>query len=285
MLFDRIFLKRANKKYITNSRLYSNEKPLNNTILLGDSLSRRRLLVKMTNSSQQKRRVSSKYLKPGNPFDRYELIQRIGGYRIRRESSTLSKNDDDADSKELSLQDVKNETWSPIYRFRTIHLYAIISRLKFFQTLCSVFILPYCYYQYINDEITSNLFFIMSAAAITAPIIMIVFTRYFNKIIGVISINESRNILRIGHLSYWGTRNNKYIPIEDIIPLTESSENPSHSLLKLKRYSSNKNYFLLSMSNTEIIDAKTSKQIFGTNEFFIVRGAKFLEDKKENEKV
>lgn len=39
------------------------------------------------------------------------------------------------------------------------------------------------------------------------------------------------------------------------------------------------------MSNTEIIDAKTSKQIFGTNEFFIVRGAKFLEDKKENEKV
>lgn len=60
MLFDRIFLRRVNKKYIANSRLFSNEKPPTDEILLGDSLSRRRLLVKMTNTIQQKRRISSK---------------------------------------------------------------------------------------------------------------------------------------------------------------------------------------------------------------------------------
>lgn len=51
--------------------------------------------------------------------------------------------------------------------------------MKFIQTICSVLLLPYCYYQFINDEITPNTFYLMCFAAITAPIVIVLFTRFF----------------------------------------------------------------------------------------------------------
>lgn len=62
--------------------------------------------------------------------------------------------------------------------------------------------------------------------------------RYFHGLIGVISMNETNEYIRIGYLSFWGSRCNKYMKLDDVIPLNESSTGVSSKIVRFRRYSS-----------------------------------------------
>lgn len=67
-------------------------------------------------------------------------------------------------------------------------------------------------------------------------------SRFFNGLIGVISMNETNEYIRVGYLSFWGNRCNKYMKLEDVIPLNESSMGIKSKIVRFRQYSSYVNF-------------------------------------------
>uniref|UniRef100_A0A914YPN5 Transmembrane protein 186 n=1 Tax=Panagrolaimus superbus TaxID=310955 RepID=A0A914YPN5_9BILA len=127
----------------------------------------------------------------------------------------------------------------PIYRFPGIAFSAFISKLKFLQTFGSACIIPWATYNYASGYRTFEFLLSVYGAAILAPITLFAFSRSFNRMIGVISMNESKEYIRVGYLSFYGTRKNAIIPIDDIMPLSDvvSTMEKYPKVLQLKRFS------------------------------------------------
>ncbi|KAH7662547.1 hypothetical protein AAVH_43491 [Aphelenchoides avenae] len=88
--------------------------------------------------------------------------------------------------------------------------------------------------------------------------------------IGVIAVNEERTILRIGYLSFWGTRRNRYVEVSDVLPLTDiyTPGVSGASLLKFEQISDPKKYLFISTRNAEILEPEVAETIFGTTAYF-----------------
>jgi hypothetical protein len=53
---------------------------------------------------------------------------------------------------------------------------------------------------------------------------LLLFTRYQNRVVGVASVNRARTLVRLGHLSLFGRRKDVLVPVADLIPLMETSD-------------------------------------------------------------
>jgi len=147
--------------------------------------------------------------------------------------------------------------------------YSFVSRAKFVQTVGSIIILPYAYYSFINGEWIINELGCAILAAFIAPLVMILFTRYFNRIIGLICVEPSGTIARISHISFTGNDKDEYIRVREIIPLKEGPDRTTKGLVKLSFHPiSSSNYLLLSTNNTEIVDEEKALLIFGDTTIF-----------------
>jgi len=188
-----------------------------------------------------------------DPFSIDECKQRLGGNCVRRYYSTTTKYND--------------VNWTPVYRFGGIRIYSLVSRAKFIQTAISLFLVPYQSYLYFTNGISTTSFVLSLLFASVAPIILIGFTRYFNKMIGVISYDGDRELLRFGYLGFWGGRKNLIVPLGDVLPLTNNYDvNTAPQIVTLEL--GKKRFLLLNLRNCEIVDEEIAKEIFGNLKYF-----------------
>uniref|UniRef100_A0A915PNA5 CDP-diacylglycerol--glycerol-3-phosphate 3-phosphatidyltransferase n=1 Tax=Setaria digitata TaxID=48799 RepID=A0A915PNA5_9BILA len=204
-----------------------------------------------------------------NPYETNEMLQRLGRCSVRHLSSGMS-----ATSSSESLEEfLKGENWIPVYRFHGIHYSVLASKIKLALTVSSVALLPYKYWQYLHDTISINHLAVVSAFASCSTLAFIFFCRLFNRLIGVISMNETNEYVRIGYLSFWGSRCNKYMKLEDVIPLTESNTGVSDKIMRLQQYSSNE-ILNLPMFNVELLDSERATLLFGDTNLFSLSAKK-----------
>ncbi|PIO63081.1 hypothetical protein TELCIR_15336, partial [Teladorsagia circumcincta] len=91
--------------------------------------------------------------------------------------------------------------------------------------------------------------------------------RYLNRLIGVIAMSESNDYVRIGYLSFWGARRNKYLEIDDVLPLTEVAASKNDALLKFSWFGGS-NFLYLPTKDVEIVDEQRAKLLFGDLSLF-----------------
>ncbi|VDK54648.1 unnamed protein product [Anisakis simplex] len=193
---------------------------------------------------------------PYNPFTAQECLQRIGGTSIRsiRSLSTNPKQ---------NLQELlKDETWVAVYRFPGIRFGVLLARAKLLQTITSILLIPYTYWQYLNDQASAQFLTGVSVLAILATSMLMLFSRYFNRMIGVIAMSESNQFVRVGYLSFWGGRRNKILELDDALPLSEANENLNDAIVKFRQYSS-ASYLYLPISKVELLDEERAELLFG----------------------
>uniref|UniRef100_A0A914CB88 Transmembrane protein 186 n=1 Tax=Acrobeloides nanus TaxID=290746 RepID=A0A914CB88_9BILA len=194
-----------------------------------------------------------------NPFSADEIRARLGGSSTRHSSRLLSTKTSEIDLKEL----LKDEKWFPVYRFHGIGFCLFLARLKLVQTIISTCLLPYSVYLLQNNLINPEIFAGIVSGAILAPIALILFTRYYNRIIGVISMDSSNNFIRIGYLSFWGNRRNKYMEVSEVFPLTELQPKDIWSPIITMRFYSSNEVLYLSKNKFEIVDPERAELLFG----------------------
>ncbi|XGW02756.1 hypothetical protein V3C99_014632 [Haemonchus contortus] len=196
-----------------------------------------------------------------NPFLKEEVLSRIGGNCIRRNHTHAER------EAKLLQESLDNETWVAVFRYPRVRFAALLARAKLVQTIVTVCYLPYSSYEYLVGHVDVTFFYTTATLAVLAPLLLALFSRYLNRLIGVIAMNESNDYVRIGYLSFWGSRRNKYVEIADVLPLTEVAGNKNDALVKFSWFGGN-GFLYLPIKNVEIVDEERAKILFGDLSLF-----------------
>ncbi|GMR59354.1 hypothetical protein PMAYCL1PPCAC_29549, partial [Pristionchus mayeri] len=210
------------------------------------------------------RRVEKRWMMGGggaltsrvNPYEKTEIRNRLGGTSVRMLHKQAER--EAADLKEA----LEKERWLPIYRFEGIRLGVLLARAKLVQTIASLLYLPYSTFGLLTGTTDEGTFMVTLALAVAAPLLLAVFSRYLNRLVGVISMNESNEYVRIGYLTFWGSRRNVHVEVADIIPISENSSEKDQ-IVKLQWYSSGNDFLFLSTRNCQIVDEERAHILFG----------------------
>ncbi|CAI5451680.1 unnamed protein product [Caenorhabditis angaria] len=193
----------------------------------------------------------------GNPFLKPELIQRLGGKSIRLSHEQIQRERQDF------AEALDNEKWIAIYRYPGVRFAVLLARAKLIQTIASVTYLPYSTFQYLNGAIDSTWFYTVSTMAFLAPIMLMIFSRYLNRLIGVIAMNETNEYIRIGYLTFWGSRKNQYLAVDDVVSISETGTGKEDKLVKFMWFSGGAKFFYLPIKHAEILDVERAELLFG----------------------
>ncbi|CAJ0924371.1 unnamed protein product, partial [Mesorhabditis belari] len=203
-----------------------------------------------------------------NPFEKKELLSRLGGRGIRtialRSKTTAAAPTFDDKEMEKLVSDVK---WVAVYRYPLAPLAVLVARAKLVQTVASIIYLPYSFYNYTQGLIDATWLMNTTLLALFAPLALMIFSRTMNRLVGVVAVDEGNQWCRIGYVSFWGRRKNKIRPLDDVIPLAESGADTTHKLVKLS-FHSDSSYLLLPTRNVEIVDLERARFVFGNLSFF-----------------
>ncbi|CAH8630785.1 unnamed protein product [Schistosoma intercalatum] len=167
----------------------------------------------------------------------------------------------------------KKESWVPIYRFRSIIFLQAISQLKIILTGSLISGCPVAIYKYLHDQVSSSLVYTFLGCAAFSLCSLIIFSWLSIKIVGVVSIHRESGLVRIGHLTFWGKRQNTILNSGQIVPPSDLNETPGKkSYVRIGIINANPNStkplgigrtFLLTRGRSEILDREKFKQIFG----------------------
>ncbi len=150
----------------------------------------------------------------------------------------------------------------PIYRFPYIRGARILARLKLYQTGLTVIGIPAISYLYSTGQLGLDSVFAAVGVASFAGVMLYVISGYLRKVVGVISLSDRGDIVRIGRLTFWGNRRNVYTPLTDIVPLTDCESNLNDIYVHIRRYSTD-DVLYMSLRYGLIVEQEAFKQVFG----------------------
>uniref|UniRef100_A0A0K0F1Y4 Transmembrane protein 186 n=1 Tax=Strongyloides venezuelensis TaxID=75913 RepID=A0A0K0F1Y4_STRVS len=202
-----------------------------------------------------------------NPYEKSEILNRIGGTCIRKIHTTSKMNKKEISNLKEMVDDLN---FTPIYRFHGIWVGAFLAKAKLIQTIASLFLLPYATYKLYIGTYNFENFMVVSLISILAPILLFAFARFYSRIIGVISMSECNEYIRVGYLSFFGTRQNRYIKVEDVVPLNETTSTTSKHMIVPFYQNSRKDYLYLATKGVEIVDEERASKLFGGLKIFHV---------------
>lgn len=150
-----------------------------------------------------------------------------------------------------------------IYRFPYIRVLRLITRMKLYQTGLTVFIIPPTVYSYAGGVISLNACMATVSVGTFASVMLIIMSSILQRFVGLLAVSESSPYARLSHLTFWGKRHDVFVPCEDIVPLSDISENSNDIYLKVRRYSTRDVYYLsLRFGHTE--NVHKLQQLFGS---------------------
>ncbi|XP_066546162.1 transmembrane protein 186 [Amia ocellicauda] len=168
-------------------------------------------------------------------------------------------------SKTQGLQPLESHTsekFSLIYSFPAIKVLRAVSRLKLLQTGITILLLPPVYYFYYHGQIAYSLVSYTTGIAAFAALMLYSLSHYLRRIIGMMYINESKTVLKVSHLTFWGRRHDLYIPVREVMTLGDTGDSRNETLLQLKRYNHpNVLYFTTRLG--QVVDRQTFNEVFG----------------------
>ena len=175
-----------------------------------------------------------------------------------------SKSDDNSSSQDLKKSN-SSITWKPVYVMPKISAIRIMNRLKLYQSIFTIAILPvtFGFYHYGKTNITTAL--VITGVASFSCLSLYVFSSFFQRFIGIIFVDQDKKNLKIAHLTFWGRRKDIIVPIEEIIPLTECDNNPFDVFVRLKRTSSDETLYM-TLRFGKVLNENVFQELFGNIE-------------------
>ena len=130
----------------------------------------------------------------------------------------------------------KNMEFTVFYRFHSIRGMRILSRMKLYQTAAAVFGVPPLGFMYSTGAVSGSVFGSYCAIASFAGVMLYVMSYYMRRLIGMMSLSDCGKIVRVSHLTFWGKRNDVYIAVDKLVPLSELPEKLTDVYIALRRY-------------------------------------------------
>lgn len=153
-------------------------------------------------------------------------------------------------TKDLSNVDKKKiardvEDYQMIYKFPYIVLARAICRLKIYQTAVCGFAVPAVGSLAYNGVLSTQIFAATAALGGLAFVMLFVMGEIFRRTVGHIYFSASKDTVKVSHLTFWGNRKDIIIPIDDLVPIADTSDIPSDIYVHLLRFSNPKDSLYL----------------------------------------
>ncbi|XP_067912234.1 transmembrane protein 186 [Heterodontus francisci] len=155
-----------------------------------------------------------------------------------------------------------NEHFTMIYRFQGIRFLRAISQIKVLQTGITVALLPTVYYFYLQEQVQYALVSYITGLSGFAIVMLYSMSYYLRRFIGILYLNDSGTTLKISHLTFWGRRNDFYVPVEDVMPLGDTGDAANETILQFKQYNRTEVFYFTTKFG-QVIDKQKFLQVFG----------------------
>uniref|UniRef100_A0A4W5K481 Transmembrane protein 186 n=1 Tax=Hucho hucho TaxID=62062 RepID=A0A4W5K481_9TELE len=76
-------------------------------------------------------------------------------------------------------------------------------------------------------------------------------------------LRASQTTLKVSHLTFWGRREDVYLPMTDVMTLGDTGDSVGETILRLKRYSSSETLYFSSRLG-RVVDRQAFEKVFGT---------------------
>jgi len=161
---------------------------------------------------------------------------------------------DGANTKELSDHSVVLYKWPYIKHFR------LLSRFKIYQLAVMTAALPYLAQLYKAGTVTSYTMGCGFVGAFGTAGILLVMSHYFMRVVGEMTYDPENSVLRISRLTFWGNRQELYVPLEQIVQFNESQTRMGGTFQKLK-VDGKKDELFYSLRHGHLLDFKSLCQV------------------------
>lgn len=150
-----------------------------------------------------------------------------------------------------------------IYTLPHIRLLRAMSRLKLFQTAVTLVLLPPVYFLYFQGIVSLFLVSYSTGIALFAGGMLYIASHLFRRVVGMMYLDPSLTTLKVSHLTFWGKRQDIYLPVSDVMTIADTGDSASETILKLKRYSS-PDTFYFSTRFGRVVDKQGFEKVFGS---------------------
>lgn len=173
-----------------------------------------------------------------------------------------NKVEDNSITQDLNSSNIK---WKTIYNMPKISAVRLIHRLKFYQSIFTISVVPMILGFYYCGKTNLTTVLVLTGVASFTCLSLYAITLFFTRLIGIVYIDQDKKLLKIAHLTFWGGRNDIIVPIDKIIPLTDCDNNPDDVFVKLLRTNSDESLYM-TLRFGKILDEDLFKKVFGSFE-------------------
>lgn len=96
-----------------------------------------------------------------------------------------------------------------------------------------------------------------------ACLMLYVISYYLRRLIGIIALNGTGDILKVSHLNFWGRREDFYVPVEQVVPIAQYEARVYDAYIPFLRYDDKGKYYM-SLRWGGILDKEKFVNVFGT---------------------
>ncbi|XP_045904016.1 transmembrane protein 186 [Micropterus dolomieu] len=163
----------------------------------------------------------------------------------------------------VRYSDLSTQKYTMIYTLPHIKLLRAVSRLKLFQTTITTVLLPPVFILYLLGDVPFFLVSYTTGIALFAGVMLYTASHVFRRVVGMMYLDPSQTTLKVSHLTFWGRRNDIYLPVSDVLTIGDTGDSVNEKILKLKRYSSPETLFF-STHFGRVVDKQGFEKVFGT---------------------
>ena len=156
------------------------------------------------------------------------------------------------------------EGYQIVYRFPYIVGVRMFSRLKIYQTIVTLALIPIDLVLYVKNLASWNTCLSTFALSTFASVMLFVISNATQKVVGLTAISVDQSTVRFSHLSFFGKRRDVFVPVEDIIPFSDAGENADDIYTKIKLFSNPKFVLYLPMRYGLVENKDMFQLIFGS---------------------
>ncbi|XP_041641817.1 transmembrane protein 186 [Cheilinus undulatus] len=163
----------------------------------------------------------------------------------------------------VRYSDLSTQKYTMIYTLPHIKLLRAVSRLKLLQTAFTLVILPPVLALYLHGDVSLFLVSYTTGIALFAGVMLYTASHFFRRIVGMMYLDPSQSTLKVSHLTFWGKRNDIFLPVSDVMTIADTGDSLNETILKLKTYS-NPQTFYFSIYYGRVVDKQGFEKVFGT---------------------
>ena len=161
------------------------------------------------------------------------------------------------------------EAFRAVFRFPFTPIIVAICRAKIYMSGIVCLATPGLIYSALYQNLDYQYLYNFGACGFSVTT-LILFGEFFRRCVGIVYINKDYTKVKLAHVTFWGRRNDVDVPLDDIIPLSETSEHAGKIFWKISFYENSiasklvdRSELIICTRYGNIIDREAFIKIFG----------------------